>query len=266
MPALSLTDQLAQRAKTFATNTGLSQRKLARLLKIDESHFSKFLNGQTNLSAESTLALLRLTSMTKQQLELEFSNPERLTSRIMNLQEEGRPTEFNESHFIDRKHLDQKLGKRPESHFQHFYSGFQGEGGYWVAKEGGSDDPNDTTGIDNTPKMNGDPCGDDFLDTLRQVDNFHRLAREAIADYISQAQKAKVNKTGSTEGNRTVDSKSTKPGPRGDAFRVKDRASHLAFLEKERAKAEKELALEQAIQLQRKELLNAEMQLHQLKP
>ena len=87
---LSLNQQLAQRAKTFCSNLGLTQSTLARLLKIDDSQFSRFINGQANLSSEKTLKLVRLMSSSKRDLELKFGSPEKLTARLMHLQESGR--------------------------------------------------------------------------------------------------------------------------------------------------------------------------------
>jgi transcriptional regulator with XRE-family HTH domain len=218
----SLTIQLARRAKLFADNVGLSQRRVARLLKIDESQYSKFLNGTVNLSAEATLALLRLTSMTKAQLELKFSNPDRLSSRIMNLQEKGKPMEF--------------------------------DGGGWVADQSG-EDPNDSTGIDNTWKEGGEPSGDDIIDVLRQIDNIHAEARKAIADYINKVTQGKVNRAGVTESARSVNTntKSSHPGSRGDLLsdpaKLKER---LEFVRKERKKTEEQLELQAELDRERK--------------
>src|ERR1700745_3230053 len=88
--SLSLNQQLAQRAKTFCSNLGLTQATLARLLRIDDSHFSGFLSGQANLSGEKTLKLVRLMSLSKRDLELKFGSPEKLSARLMHLQESGR--------------------------------------------------------------------------------------------------------------------------------------------------------------------------------
>src|ERR1700741_1392710 len=87
---LSLNQQLAFRAKTFCSNLGLTKATLARLLKVDDSQFSRFLNGQANLSAEKTLKLVRLMTLSKRDLELKFGSPEKLTARLMHLQEGGR--------------------------------------------------------------------------------------------------------------------------------------------------------------------------------
>jgi hypothetical protein len=86
-------------------------------------------------------------------------------------------------------------------------------GGSWIPIEGGSGDPNDTTA----------PSGDDIADTLRQVDDYHRQAREAIAAWFA-TQKATVNRSGVTEGPRRFDDNtaSRTAGSRKDRFSQKD--------------------------------------------
>ena len=140
---------------------------------------------------------------------------------------------------------------------------FDGSG--WVAGQSGSD-PSNSTGIDNTWKQGGDPSDDDLIDTLRQVDNFHKQAREAIAAYLTNIMKAKVNKTGSTEpARRTSDNAdSSKPGTRGDKFTVKS-AQMLDYLQRDRAEAENELEIQKQILVERRKALNARMELAQVK-
>ena len=84
---LSLNRQLAQRAKTFCSNLGLTQSTLAKLLRVDDSQFSRFLRGESNLSSEKTLKLVRLMALSKRDLELKFGSAEKLTARLMHLQE-----------------------------------------------------------------------------------------------------------------------------------------------------------------------------------
>lgn len=181
---LSLNQQLAQRAKTFCSNLGLSQVRLARLLKVDDSQFSKFLNGQVNLSSEKTLKLVRLMSLSKRDLELKFGSPEKLTARLMHLQEGGR--ELARVVRFDN-----------------------GDG--WIAREGGSDDPNGTTDITDTRSIEDDPDYDDLTRTLAQVQALHRQAIQIITDYETR-QKAKPNPSGSTGSSRQISRPKT-PGP-----------------------------------------------------
>jgi hypothetical protein len=54
---------------------------------------------------------------------------------------------------------------------------------------------------------------------LREIDNIHKQAREATANWFVNNQKAKVN-TGPTEGPRKVSSndRSRSPGPKPDEY------------------------------------------------
>jgi transcriptional regulator with XRE-family HTH domain len=162
---VSLNDQLAHRVKTFCAKMGLNQRKLCKLLRIDEAQFSRWLSGQCKFSAETTLRILQLISLTPRDLELKFGKPGKTTAKIMNLQESGRPMRLD---------TDDPAGVGPS-------------------------DPEDT---------------------LREIDDYHRQAREAIAGYISQVQKATVNKTGATDSPRFSpdNASSRKAGPRSDAY------------------------------------------------
>jgi transcriptional regulator with XRE-family HTH domain len=108
--SLSLNQQLAQRAKTFCSNLGLTQATLARLLRIDDSHFSRFLSGQANLSGEKTLKLVRLMSLSKRDLELKFGSPEKLTARLMHLQVKGQPMRLSNDGWIAGTGPDQNDG------------------------------------------------------------------------------------------------------------------------------------------------------------
>jgi transcriptional regulator with XRE-family HTH domain len=187
---LSLNQQLAQRAKTFCSNLGLTQNKLARLLKVDDSQFSRFLNGQANLSAEKTLRLVRLMSLGRRHLELKFGSPEKLTGRLMHLQESGR-----------------ELAKVVQ---------FTTPNDGWLPGRGM--DPNDSgddiTTVRSTDSQGDDPGYDDLTRTLAQVQALHMQAISTIEDYEAR-QCARVNATGSTDPARQISRPKT-PGPRGD--------------------------------------------------
>jgi transcriptional regulator with XRE-family HTH domain len=187
---LSLNQQLAQRAKTFCTNLGLAQNKLARLLKVDDSQFSRFLNGQASLSAEKTLRLIRLMSLGRRDLELKFGSPEKLSARLMHLQESGR-----------------ELAKVVQ---------FTTPNDGWLPGRGM--DPNDSgddiTTVRSTGSQGDDPGYDDLTRTLAQVQALHRQAISTIEDYEAR-QCARVNATGSTDPVRQISRPKT-PGPRGD--------------------------------------------------
>lgn len=190
---LSLNQQLAQRAKTFCSNLGLAQNKLARLLKVDDSQFSRFLNGQANLSGEKTLRLVRLMSLSKRDLELKFGSPEKLSARLMHLQESGR-----------------ELAK--VVHFSASNDGFvPGQSGMDPIDSG-----DDITTIRSTGSEGDDPGYDDLTRTLAQVQALHRQAISTIEDYETR-QRTRVNPSGSTGPARQISRPKT-PGPRGDLF------------------------------------------------
>jgi predicted XRE-type DNA-binding protein len=86
----TLLNQLATRTKAFLSQNNLTQKEVCRLLKLDRGNFSKFLNGQVGLGAETTLALVRLMNLSKRDLELKFAAPDRTRAPIVNLQERGK--------------------------------------------------------------------------------------------------------------------------------------------------------------------------------
>jgi transcriptional regulator with XRE-family HTH domain len=120
--------------------------------------------------------------------------------------------------------------------------------GGWVpaAVDGGSD-PN-----------NSDDDEDDITETLRQVDDFHRQAREAIAGYIASVQKAKVNKTGQTEPPRRVVDPRT-AGVQSDSFTAK-----LEQAKQVRKKAELELKAARELKAEKEATHNAGVELLRL--
>jgi hypothetical protein len=70
--------------------------------------------------------------------------------------------------------------------------------------------------VEGKAKSGGEPSDDLIVDRLRQVDNFHREAREAIANWFSNYREAKPNASGSTESSRRVSDNTAArtPGPR----------------------------------------------------
>jgi transcriptional regulator with XRE-family HTH domain len=178
---LTLNDQLAHGVRTFCNSMGLSQRKLCKLLKIDETQFSRWLSGQCQFSAEATLKILQLISLSRRDLELKFGNAERTTSKIMSLQERGKPVVT----------LD--------------------DGSGWVPQEGKDNDPSNSG---NSIVDDDDPDTERFL--LAQI-AIHRKVVDLIENYLL---KSKVNKSGSPEGARRVNSNATsqKAGPHPDEY------------------------------------------------
>jgi transcriptional regulator with XRE-family HTH domain len=239
---LSLNQQLAQRAKTFCSNLGLAQNKLARLLKVDDSQFSRFLNGQANLNAEKTLKLVRLMTLSKRDLELRFGSPEKLTARLMHLQESGR-----------------ELAKVVR---------FDNDDG-WVPGLSGQD-PNGTADITGVKTARDLPNADDYqqetIDFLKGQQNIYRSAIAEIDRYLAGIQRGKVNVTGTTSGPRTVPSNQTSrtPGPRAALLSV-DPNEHLAWLQKEKQLAEEELELQKKIKAEQVAAFNARVKLLKFK-
>jgi transcriptional regulator with XRE-family HTH domain len=160
--------QIADRTATFLQNTGVSQSRLCRHLSISDSSLSQFLNGTKRLDPGTIIKLCKTLSLTHREVAAKFSDPVR-SSKILNLQEsvEGRPAQMR---------LDGS--------------------GSWVPGLVG-DDPNDSTGIDNTPQASELPEHghylDETLDTLRSVRKIHRAAIKVINDFILAA---KVNRDG----------------------------------------------------------------------
>jgi predicted XRE-type DNA-binding protein len=186
----TLLNQLAARVKTFLSQNNLSQKEVCRLLHLDRGNFSKFIRGEVGLGAESTLALVRLMNLSKRDLELKFSAPEKTRAAIVSLQECGRKIQL------------------------------ASDGGSWVpGLVDGGPDPNDSTAITGT---NANPArtapDDDDWEFLAGLAGLH----QEIIDRINarQAQKARPNPNGSTEPTRHIDdnTKSRTPGPRGDRF------------------------------------------------
>jgi plasmid maintenance system antidote protein VapI len=231
----SLISQLAARTKRFIANNNITQKELSRLLKTDNANFNKFLNGQNGLSAETTLALVRLMNLSQRDLQLKFGAQDKTRARLMHLQVRGKQV-AEELRFDDG----------------------------WVSGQSGTDPVNSTSIID-TWKEGGEPSGDDILDVLREIDGIYAEARKAIANQINRITQAKVNK-GPTSGPRyTPDNAVTsKPGPRGDKFSITSR-QHLEFLQRQRQKAEVELAIQKEILAERKKELTARIELAEVK-
>jgi transcriptional regulator with XRE-family HTH domain len=145
-----LMQQLASRARFFHENTGISQNQLANAINMEEGNYSAFLNGRRGIGAEAVCALLKFTNMGKQQAIAQFSKPIR-SSRIMELQECGKALHFDNSG--------------------------------WVAKEGSTDDPNGTTSITSTSKVQREAV-QNLLAVLASLDE---VTRKTVVGEIAKA-------------------------------------------------------------------------------
>jgi hypothetical protein len=72
---VSLLRQLANRAKLFHQNTGITQTQMAKAIGMNSGNYSAFLAGKTGISAESTCLLLKYASLTQRQAIATFSKP-----------------------------------------------------------------------------------------------------------------------------------------------------------------------------------------------
>jgi transcriptional regulator with XRE-family HTH domain len=231
---VSLVEQLAARTKSFLNANNLTQKELARFLRIDKANFSKFLNGTAGLNAETTLQLVRLMSLNKRDLALKFGEPDRTRARLMYLQESGTPLHFDANE------------------------------GWYPGTDGAGVDPNGSTSIVETNKNPARVAPtDDDLEFLAGLATLY----QSIIDKINarQAVKGKVNKSGETESPRKIggNADSSKPGPRGDLFSrgLVDPKEYLVWLKAERAKTEAQIELRQQIEREQKLTLNAKSEL-----
>jgi hypothetical protein len=96
---------------------------------------------------------------------------------------------------------------------------------------------------------------------LRQVDSVYKEAREAIANWFSNYQKAKPNAKGVIEGSRKISDNTTSktPGPKGDLFgnNTEQLKRRLEFSREMREGAEEKLRLQQEIDEEKRRLCAA---------
>lgn len=188
----TLLNQLSRKVQAFIDATGLTHKRLARMIGCERSQLTSFLSTGKGLSAERSLRLMQILNSSRAQLEAKFG-AKRVSSRILELQESGRQLRF--------------------------------DGSGWVAKEGnGGADPNNSGGDITTVRSNGaaggDSSGDTITDILREVDLLHKQAREAIAQWFANNDRAKPNAQGSTKPPQTANTneRSRSPGPKPDQF------------------------------------------------
>jgi transcriptional regulator with XRE-family HTH domain len=145
-----LLNQLANRAKSWHSVSGISQSKLARAIGIAESNYSSFLAGRTGIGSEATCLLLKYTAMNPRQALAAFSKPT-FSASVLHLQERGKPLRFDNNG--------------------------------WTPKEGGIDDPNGTTDITGTSDAQRQAV-ENLLSVLAELDE---LTRQAVVGSIAKA-------------------------------------------------------------------------------
>jgi hypothetical protein len=158
----SLLKQLANRAKTWHQDTGISQAALAAALNMEAGNYSGFLKGTRGISAEATCSLLEYLRLPKRQAIAKLNKPV-LSGRILELQERGKRMTFDNSG--------------------------------WTPREGGTDDPNNSTDIASTGKASIATVADlvsvfgtlDYLTRKAVIDSF--VKAHAAANSIPTNQK-----------------------------------------------------------------------------
>lgn len=79
-----LLTQIANRCRSFSAGNDISLNQIARLIGIEGSNFSAFVNGRSGLSAATVCRLLELLNTSKRQLELRLNAPHRFKFFTLN--------------------------------------------------------------------------------------------------------------------------------------------------------------------------------------
>jgi transcriptional regulator with XRE-family HTH domain len=168
---LTLVRQLANRARSFHKITGVTQSQLASAIGMSDGNYSNFLAGKKGLGAEATCLLLKFTNMSVRQAIATFSKPVP-TSRIMELQEQGRHLQLDNSGWTPG------VGDRAQGA-----------------------DPNGSTPMDATPDADTGYNQND-VDLLKGLLGMNRQAIRKIKGYLQTLDvRAKVNRDGTTAPN-----------------------------------------------------------------
>jgi transcriptional regulator with XRE-family HTH domain len=146
----SLLRQVANRAKLFHSNTGITQTQMAKAIGVNAANYSSFLSGRIGIGSEAVCRLLEYTAMTPRQAVAAFSKPV-FSASVVHLQERGRHLNFNNPG--------------------------------WVPQEGSTQDPNGTTDITTTSDAQRQAV-DNLLSVLAELDE---MARVAVLGSIAKA-------------------------------------------------------------------------------
>ena len=150
--------QLARKTQRWHRTTGITQAAMAHALGLAGSNYNSFLKGAKGLSAEATCKLLEILSLPANKVVAKFSKPVR--SRILQLQERGRKVRLSNDG--------------------------------WVSREGGTNDPADTTSIANARNAVNIATVADIVAAISRLDPFTRQVA------IAQIAKAFPNPSGTT--------------------------------------------------------------------
>ena len=182
----NLLAQLSRRVQSFLSATGISQRRLAKLIKTDETHLANFLAGRTGLSAEKSLRLMQILNASRSELEAKLGKA--ATMQITHFQEKGKPMRLTNDG--------------------------------WVSGESGQD-PNGTDDVNRRQTardLDNADCLEQTIAMLRDQQQILRQADAHIEAYITNAQKAHPNATGNTGPSKQISRPKT-AGPRRDLLR-----------------------------------------------
>ena len=158
----SLLKQLAQRAQRWLpANTNITQAAMAHAFGLAGSNYNSFLKGAKGLSAEATCKLLEILSLPANKVVAKFCKP--ATSRILKLQERGKKVRLSNDG--------------------------------WVPRQGGTDDPVDSTSISNTRSAVNIASVADIVAAISRLDPF---TQQAVIDEVVQAY---PNRQGVTSAN-----------------------------------------------------------------
>jgi transcriptional regulator with XRE-family HTH domain len=174
----NLLSQLSRRVESFLTATGISQRRLAKLIKTDETHLANFLAGRTGLSAEKSLKLMQILNASRSQLEAKLGKA--ATMQITHFQEKGKPMRLSNDGWVAGTGPDQNDGNIPD--------------------------------VNNNPARSVPDAAE--LEFLAELGGLHQKIIDRIDNWQAQ-QKARPNPNGSTGPGREISRPKT-PGPRGD--------------------------------------------------
>jgi transcriptional regulator with XRE-family HTH domain len=153
--------QLANRAKLFHSQNGITQTQIAKAIGVNAANYSSFLSGRTGMGSEAVCHLLKFTAMSQRQAVAAFSKPV-FSASITHFQERGKHLRFNNPG--------------------------------WVPQEGSTQDPNGTTDITGTSDAQREAV-DNLLAVLAALDE---LTRQAVVGSIA---KAYPNPNGTTPHN-----------------------------------------------------------------